>query len=338
MIEVRNLTKRYGNHPAVDDLNFTIEQGRIYGFLGPNGAGKSTTMNIMTGYLAPSEGDVLIDGISMIDMPEKAKAHIGYLPEVPPLYTDMTVREYLTFAAQLRKVPRRKIRERTDAVMAELSLNECADRLIRNLSKGFRQRVGLAQALVHEPEVLILDEPMVGLDPRQIIEIRELIRGLGKKHTVLLSSHILAEVSEICDTILILSGGKLRAAGSPEELSRKKGGTIVITVTSPAGEEELLAALSPAFPKAEVRFGSAPDGLVRAEITPEKEQIGNHPEILSDPRRFVTELLAKSGCPYYSVEVMESSLEEIFLELTGEQETPHTEPGNGEEDGNGSSL
>ena len=338
LIEVRNLTKRYGNHIAVDDLNFSIGKGRIYGFLGPNGAGKSTTMNIMTGYLAPSEGDVLIDGVSIIDMPEKAKAHIGYLPEVPPLYMDMTVREYLVFAAELRKVPRRKIRERTDAVMTSLSLHECADRLIRNLSKGFRQRVGLAQALVHEPDILILDEPMVGLDPKQIMEIRELIKNLGKKHTVILSSHILAEVSEICDTILIISGGKLKAVGSPAELSREQSGTIVVTVTSPAAEAEILSALSPKLSKGKVLLSSGSDGLVRAEITLDREIIRNNPELASDPRRFVSELLAKSSCPYYAVEVMESSLLEIFLDLTGEQKESDAESDHGKEAGSESSL
>ena len=338
LIEVRNLTKRYGNHIAVDDLNFKIEQGRIYGFLGPNGAGKSTTMNIMTGYLAPSAGDVLIDGVSIVDMPEKAKAQIGYLPEMPPLYMDMTVREYLSFAAELRKVPHRKSRERCDAVMADLSLTECADRLIRNLSKGFRQRVGLAQALVHEPEILILDEPMVGLDPKQIIEIRELIRNLGKKHTVILSSHILAEVSEICDTLLILSGGKLKAVGSPAELSREQSGTVVVTVTSPAEKEKLLAALSPKLAKGKVHLSSDPDGLVRAEITLGEENFKNNPDLASDPRRFVSNLLAQSSCPYYSVEVMASSLEKIFLDLTGEKGEPDKKPKNGKEAENGSSL
>ena len=338
MIEVRNLTKRYGNRIAVDDLNFTIGQGRIYGFLGPNGAGKSTTMNIMTGYLAPSAGDVLIDGVSIVDMPEKAKTHIGYLPEIPPLYLDMTVREYLSFAAELRKVPRRKIRERCDAVMADLSLIECADRLIRNLSKGFRQRIGLAQAIVHEPETLILDEPTVGLDPKQIIEIRELIKKLGKKHTVILSSHILAEVSEICDTILILSGGKLKASGSPAELTKGQSGAIAVTVTSPADEKKILAALSPKLSKGQVRFSSDPAGLVRAEITIGEETVRNDPELASDPRRFVSGLLAQASCPYYSVEIMESSLEKIFLELTEEQETAAerkaaAEPENGKEAG-----
>ena len=310
MIEVRNLTKRYGNRIAVDDLNFTIGQGRIYGFLGPNGAGKSTTMNIMTGYLAPSAGDVLIDGVSIVDMPEKAKTHIGYLPEIPPLYSDMTVREYLSFAAELRKVPRRKIRERCDAVMADLSLVECADRLIRNLSKGYRQRIGLAQALVHEPETLILDEPTVGLDPKQIIEIRELIKKLGKKHTVILSS----------------------------QLTKGQSGAIAVTVTSPADEKKILAALSPKLSKGQVRFSSDPAGLVRAEITIGEETVRNDPELASDPRRFVSGLLAQASCPYYSVEIMESSLEKIFLELTEEQETAAerkaaAEPENGKEAG-----
>ena len=338
LIEVKHLTKTYGDHCAVDDLSFTVEDGQIYGFLGPNGAGKSTTMNIMTGYLAPTSGDVIINGHDILEEPEEAKRTIGYLPEIPPVYTDMTVAEYLRFCAELKKVPRAERKDAVRNAIDELELGEVKNRLIRNLSKGFRQRVGFAQAIIANPETLILDEPTVGLDPKQIIEIRELIRNLGKKHTVILSSHILAEVSEICDTLLILSGGKLKAVGSPAELSREQSGTVVVTVTSPAEKEKLLAALSPKLAKGKVHLSSDPDGLVRAEITLGEENFKNNPDLASDPRRFVSNLLAQSSCPYYSVEVMASSLEKIFLDLTGEKGEPDKKPKNGKEAENGSSL
>ncbi|WP_040412113.1 ABC transporter ATP-binding protein, partial [Enterocloster asparagiformis] len=207
MIEVKDLVKSYGGHMAVDHLSFTVRDGQIYGFLGPNGAGKSTTMNIMTGYLGATSGEVLINGHNILEEPEAAKSDIGYLPEIPPLYTDMTVREYLDFAASLKKIPRAT---RAEAVAEAMELVKVADvngRLIKNLSKGYRQRVGMAQAILGKPQVIILDEPTVGLDPKQIIEIRDMIRGLGKKHTVILSSHILSEVSAVCDHILIINRG-----------------------------------------------------------------------------------------------------------------------------------
>ena len=205
MIEVKNLTKRYGNHLAVDHLNFTVESGKIYGFLGPNGAGKSTTMNIMTGYLGATEGKVLIQGHDILKEPELAKKSIGYLPEQPPVYMDMTVREYLQFAAELKKIPKKEREKQMNDVIRMTGIREVENRLIQNLSKGYRQRVGLAQAILGFPDVIILDEPTVGLDPKQIIEIRELIRKLSKKHTIILSSHILAEIREVCDYIMIIS-------------------------------------------------------------------------------------------------------------------------------------
>ena len=220
MIEVRNLVKKYGTHLAVDHLDFKIESGRIYGFLGPNGAGKSTTMNIMTGYLGATEGEVLIDGQDILKEPEEAKKHIGYLPEQPPLYVDMTVREYLEFVAELKGIARAKREEEITEIEKMVKIWEVENRLIKNLSKGYRQRVGLAQAILGFPEIIILDEPSVGLDPKQIIEIRDLIRKLAKKHTVILSSHILAEVREVCDYILIISKGKLVASDTPENLEK----------------------------------------------------------------------------------------------------------------------
>lgn len=210
MIEVTNLTKKYGDHIAVDHLSFRVEKGQIYGFLGPNGAGKSTTMNIITGYLAATEGTVTIDGKDIQKDPEEAKRSIGYLPELPPLYVDMTVREYLEFVAELKKVPKKERKQQIDEVMEMTQITDMQQRLIKNLSKGYRQRVGLAQAILGYPEVIILDEPTVGLDPKQIIEIRDLIRKLGENHTVILSSHILSEVSAVCDHIMIIAHGKVQ--------------------------------------------------------------------------------------------------------------------------------
>ena len=236
MIEVQHLTKKYGRHLALDDLSFTIEKGQIYGFLGPNGAGKSTTMNIMTGYISATEGEVLIDGHSILDEPEKAKRSIGYLPEIPPLYPDMTVMEYLNFVAELKKIPKDKRPAEVRKASTLVKLKDVSNRLIRNLSKGYKQRTGLAAAVLGFPDIIILDEPTVGLDPKQIIEIRQLIRKLAKDHTVILSSHILAEVQEICDYVLIISKGKLAASGTPNELEELSQGkdTIELTIKSNA--------------------------------------------------------------------------------------------------------
>ena len=243
MIEVRNLVKKYGDHVAVDGLSFQLEPGRIYGFLGPNGAGKSTTMNIMTGYLGATEGEVLIDGHDILKEPEEAKKHIGYLPELPPLYTDMTVKEYLEFAAELKQIPKKQREVDVEEAMKLTKLTEVEVRLIRNLSKGYRQRVGLAQAILGFPDIIILDEPTVGLDPKQIIEIRELIRKLSQKHTVILSSHILAEVREVCDHILIISKGKLVASDTPDHLERLLNGSESVEIETKASEEKVHAAL-----------------------------------------------------------------------------------------------
>ena len=239
MIEVTNLTKRYGEHVAVDHLSFRVEKGQIYGFLGPNGAGKSTTMNMITGYLAPSEGTVVIDGKDIQKEPEEAKRKVGYLPEIPPLYTDMTVEEYLIFAAELKKIPAKERKEQVEKVMEMTRIADMRGRLIRNLSKGYRQRVGLAQAILGDPEVLILDEPSVGLDPKQIIEIRDLIRQLGENHTIILSSHILSEVSAVCDHIMIIAHGQLVASDSPEGLQKLMKGSMELELTVKSEYERL---------------------------------------------------------------------------------------------------
>ncbi|MBQ6469371.1 MAG: ABC transporter ATP-binding protein [Lachnospiraceae bacterium] len=307
MIEAVHLTKKYGPHTAVEDLTFTIREGQVYGFLGPNGAGKTTTMNMITGYLAPTAGEVRIDGTDLRTDPVPARRRIGYLPEVPPLYPDLTVREYLLFAAELKGVPGRRRREEADKVMKELSLMEMKDRLIRALSKGYRQRTGIAQALLGDPKTVILDEPTAGLDPRQITEIRSLIRRLGKDHAVLLSSHILQEISETCDTVLILSEGKKAAEGSPETLAGEQSKTTVTVLT--AGEEAVIrAALAGIAGAPELRI-SAEGGRKRLVIT----KNGNE-----DPGAGITAALVGNGLPVYEITSDRRSLEELFLSLTKE--------------------
>lgn len=218
MIEIKNLVKKYGNHVAVDDISFTVEPGKVYGFLGPNGAGKSTTMNMITGYIGNTSGSIVINGHDILAEPEEAKSCIGYLPEIPPLYMDMTVTEYLQFVAELKKIPKADRAESIDAAIEMTKLEDVAERMIKNLSKGYKQRVGLAQAVLGFPEIIILDEPTVGLDPVQIIEIRELIKELGKEHTVILSSHILSEIQAVCDYVFIISKGKLVASDTTDNL------------------------------------------------------------------------------------------------------------------------
>ena len=222
MIEVRNLTKKYGDHEAVSDISFTVEEGHIYGFLGPNGAGKSTTMNIITGYMAATSGDVIINGHDILKEPRAAKSCIGYLPEVPPVYQDLTVREYLEFAAEIKGMKKQAKKDAVAEAVKTAMLEEVEQRLIKNLSKGYKQRVGLAQAIIGLPEVLILDEPTSGLDPKQIMEMRDLIKRLGDDHTVILSSHILSEISAICDHVIMISGGKIVANDSLEALTAEK--------------------------------------------------------------------------------------------------------------------
>ena len=231
MIEIKNLVKKYGDHVAVDDLSLTVEPGKIYGFLGPNGAGKSTTMNIITGYLAADSGEVIINGHDIFKEPEEAKKCIGYLPEIPPLYSDMTVREYLDFAAELKKLEKKDRKRFVAEAMETTGVTEVAGRLIRNLSKGYRQRVGFAQALLGYPEIIILDEPTVGLDPKQIIEIRDLIKRLGEKHTVILSSHILTEINAVCDHVFIISKGRLVASDSTKNMVGMMSGAQEILLT-----------------------------------------------------------------------------------------------------------
>ena len=268
MIEVKNLTKRYGKHLAVDDLSFTVEKGQIYGFLGPNGAGKSTTMNIMTGYLGATSGEILINGHDILREPQEAKKCIGYLPEQPPLYMEMTVWEYLNFAAELKKIPKDEVKKQIEKVAKLTRLEEVQNRLIHNLSKGYKQRVGLAQAILGFPEIIILDEPTVGLDPKQIIEIRELIRTLAKNHTVILSSHILAEVREVCDYIMIIAKGKLVASDTPENLENLMSGTGHVELEAKTSMEKARAILKeiPQISKAEYQEETKESDRVRRAV------------------------------------------------------------------------
>ena len=231
MIEVKNVTKKYGSFVAVDDISFTINDGEVVGFLGPNGAGKSTTMNMITGYIEQTEGNIIVDGFDTLKKSKKAKKEIGYMPEGVPLYTDLTVKEFVTYMAELRKVDRKTKKENVQKVLKETGLDQMQNKLIKNLSRGQKQRVSLAGTLVADPKILILDEPTVGLDPKQITEIRSLIKNLGKKHTVILSSHILSEVSQICDIVIIINKGKIVAIDTPENLEKKVSDNNIVYVT-----------------------------------------------------------------------------------------------------------
>ena len=308
MIEVRDLVKQYGRHTAVDHLSFTVEGGQAYGFLGPNGAGKSTTMNIMTGYLGPTEGEGLVDGHSMTEEPEAAKRRIGYLPEQPPLYPDMTVEEYLSFAAALKRVPARDREEELERVAGLTMLTGVEGRLIRNLSKGYRQRVGIAQALLGDPEIVILDEPTVGLDPKQIIEIRTLIKNLGRNHTVILSSHILPEVQAVCERIIVINNGRIVADGATDTLAHDLSPDHRLILRAEGPEKEMVHALLnvPGVVDA-YSLGEKESGIyeLSVESTPDK-----------DIRRDVFALMARKGWPMLALRNTDLTLEDLFLQLT----------------------
>ncbi len=316
MIEVKNLTKKYGSHIAVNQLSFRVEKGQIYGFLGPNGAGKSTTMNMITGYLAATEGTVTIDGHDITKEPEEAKKSIGYLPELPPLYVDMTVKEYLRFVAELKKVPKTEREKQVLEVMEMTQITDMQGRLIKNLSKGYKQRVGLAQAILGYPEVIILDEPTVGLDPKQIIEIRDLIRSLSEKHTIILSSHILSEVSAVCDHIMIISHGKLVASDSPEGLQKLISGSMEIELTVKGSYEEISRVLTPLSEVEAVEDKGQTEELFAKVNVVSKDNV--------DIREQIFYALAGAKLPIMKMNHIEKSLEDIFLELTGEEPAEET--------------
>lgn len=309
MIQVEHLTKRYGSHLAVDDISFEVEEGIVYGLLGPNGAGKSTTMNILTGYLSATSGTVSIDGHDILEEASAAKACVGYLPEQPPLYVDMTPREYLMFVAELKKVKRADRAAQVEQAIDRTGLAEMEHRLIKNLSKGYRQRVGLAAALLGSPKVIILDEPTVGLDPAQVIEIRSLIKELRKDHTVILSSHILSEVSTLCDKVLIIAKGKLVAQGTPEELAQRLTAGSSLNITALGEADAVMNAMLTVPGVSEVQITGQQNGETSATVqVPQGE----------DLRAAVSAALAAAGCPVLGLTTASMSLEDVFLQLTAQ--------------------
>ncbi|HVP17587.1 MAG TPA: ABC transporter ATP-binding protein [Spirochaetia bacterium] len=311
MIQVENVTKKYGQRVAVDHLDFLVNKGEILGFLGPNGAGKSTTMNIITGYLSATEGSVKLDGHDILEEPEVVKRQIGYMPELPPVYVEMTVHDYLSFVSDIKGVPRSRRRENMDNAMERTRTTDVSGRLIKNLSKGYKQRVGLAQALIGTPPVLILDEPTIGLDPQQIIEIRNLIRELGKEHTIILSSHILPEVQAVCTRVLIINKGKIVASDTPENLSRGLVGDNRLTLRIAGPERDVLALIRGVndVVKAEAVGSREPD-TVDIVVEAGRE---------SDIRRPLFHALARAGYPILMMKTMDLTLEDIFLNLITEE-------------------
>lgn len=311
MIEVKNIVKQYGNHRVVDNLSFTLEKGKILGFLGPNGAGKSTTMNIITGYIAATTGSVTIDGYDIFKEPEKAKKSIGYLPEMPPLYPDMTIKEYLKFVAEIKGVKKANRENMILEIMELIKITDMSNRLIKHLSKGYKQRVGLAGAIMGYPELIILDEPTVGLDPMQIIEIRDLIKELSKEHTIILSSHILSEVSAVCDEILIINKGKLIVSDTPENLSKHMSATNLIHLVVRGEKDQIESVLKSIDGIINIEFENA---MEEGSITFTIESEGS-----VDIRERIFYGLAAAHCPIYEFKVTRKSLEDIFLELTKEE-------------------
>lgn len=312
MVEVKNLTKSYGNIKAVDDISFTVERGEILGFLGPNGAGKSTTMNMITGYISSTSGTVTVDGSEILENPKETKRKIGYLPEIPPLYVDMTVKAYLGFMFDLKKVKLPK-KEHIEQVMRLVKIDDVQNRIIKNLSKGYKQRVGFAQALLGNPPVLILDEPTVGLDPMQIIEIRNLIKNLGKKHTVILSSHVLSEISAICDRIIVISKGKLVADAKTSELSSVISGEQKLKLDVEGNQNTVLDALKVIPGVLKVRKQrDVTDGIGRYIVEYKKD---------ADIRKRVFSAIASAGCYILDMQSGNETLEDSFLKLTAVDQT-----------------
>jgi ABC-2 type transport system ATP-binding protein len=313
LIEVTGLTKRYGQHTAIDDLNFTVDEGEILGFLGPNGAGKTTTLNIMTGYIAPTEGGVRINGADIVSEPEKAKANLGYLPDMPPVYGDMRVDVYLDFVADIKKVKREARAKMLAEIKAAVRIEDMSERLIKNLSKGYRQRVGLAQAMVGDPRVIIMDEPTVGLDPKQIIEMRDVIRKLGKKHTVILSSHILSEVSAVCDRVMIINKGRIVASDTPDRLGTSLTRGHRMSVRIKGDKERILDALKayPIIRDAQAAQGQEP-GTVDMEMAGDEN---------IDIREAIFACCAANNLPILQMRSLDLTLEEIFLQITSGEES-----------------
>ena len=315
MIEVQHLTKRYGRVTAVDDVSFRVERGEILGFLGPNGAGKTTTMRVITGYMPPTEGRVVVAGFDVFDQPLDAKKRMGYLPETPPLYPDMTVHEYLTFVARIKGVAGGERKARVERAMARTRVNDMRDRHCGKLSKGYRQRVGLAQALLHNPDVLVLDEPTAGLDPKQIIETRQLIHELAGDHTIILSTHILPEVAQTCQRVVIINKGRVVAVDTPENLTRQLSGAETMYVLVDGGDASALLQGVAGVTRVAVadRHGAA----VGYEVESARSE---------DIRRDLARAVVSNGLGLLELRPLRMSLEEIFLQVTTEEETGKAEP------------
>ena len=311
MIELKNVTKKYGKFTALEDISFSIDQGQIVGLLGPNGAGKSTTMSIITGYIEPTEGEVMVGNYNMEKKQNKAKAQIGYMPENTPLYTELTPKEFITYMAELKRTPRRDKKQQVKQILEETGLTNVQNKLIRNLSRGYKQRVSLAAALVGNPKVLILDEPTVGLDPKQITEIRNLIRSLGKNHTVILSSHILSEVAQICEKVIIINKGKIVAIDSPENLENKVKGNnaVLVIVEDKENHMEQMCQKIDQIQKIEL-IKEIEDGTKQYMITAKEN---------CDVRKTIFERFAKEGITIFEMKKAETTLEDAFMKLIEEQ-------------------
>ena len=307
MIEITNVTKKYGNFTAVDDISFTIQNGEIIGFLGPNGAGKSTTMNMITGYIEPTEGTITVNGYDIQKKPQKAKKQIGYMPEGVPLYQDLTVKEFVTYMAELKKVDKKVKKEEVEKALTETGIKDVEKKLIRNLSRGYKQRVSMAGALVGSPDVLILDEPTVGLDPKQITEIRSLIKELGKEHTIILSSHILSEVSQLCERVIIINKGKIVAIDTPENLEKatQEKNIILVTVEDKQNKMKEINTLIPEIAKCEEVKDNG-DGTKQYMIEAKEN---------ADLRKQLFEVLPKNDITIFELKKAETSLEDAFITL-----------------------
>ena len=307
MIEVKNVTKKYGNFTAVDNISFNIEEGEIVGLLGPNGAGKSTTMNMITGFIEPTEGEIIIDGNDILKKPKKAKKQIGYMPEGVPLYNDLTVKEFVNYMADLKMVPRKEKKENIQKVLEQTNLVEVKNKLIRNLSRGYKQRVSMAGALVGNPKILILDEPTVGLDPKQITEIRTLIKSLGKEHTVILSSHILSEISQICEKVIIINKGKIIAIDTPENLEEKVKDENAVTLTVEDKENKIEEVTKQIKGIKELKLIKDNEDGTKDYVIVSEEKM--------DIRKEIFEKYAKAHITIFELKKRETTLEDAFMKL-----------------------
>ncbi len=312
MIQVENLTKLYGRHTAIDQLTFTVNKGEILGFLGPNGAGKSTTMNIITGYISATSGLVKVDGQDILEEPQIIKSKIGYLPEFPPLYGEMTVKEYLDFVCDIKGVSQNQKQINLERIVGLVKISDVWKRLIKNLSKGYKQRIGLAQALIGNPQILILDEPTVGLDPKQIIEIRNLIKELGKEHTIILSSHILPEVSAVCERVIIINNGKIVAGDTPENLSKNLSASSKLSLRIAGSKEQVVKVLS--------KLSGVKEILTQGVKEPNTIDILIEAELDIDLRRSIFTVLSEANYPILMMRSLDLTLEDIFLHVTTEEE------------------